>query len=361
MVKQRNEEQRRERFEKYFNMLDKDGSGCLSYEEFKTFLIQYNKKEMEEKKYQFFFNGADVDNGGTIDKDELWDLVEALQKNDQLYINKLFFRAIDVDKSGEIDAEEFVTMGELNGVTLTKEQAEAQIKKLTGGAHVMNFAQMHKALTGNDIPLDTDPYDGKLKKQEDNVVTRDVPQNKNTSQPGLSEEEKNEIRALIAKYDKSGNGKLEFDEFLGFMKEGLKVGDSSSPNFYTQMRFLYDGMDTDGSHNLDQGEIIQCLENFKLKNFKYITKMIFRGADVNHDKKVTIDELKLASENLGDKQFNKDDFEKQCKLEFGSKKKELEYWEFYKIITGETIDKNSPDYDPYEGKLPTKSKCCILI
>ena len=42
------------------------------------------------------------------------------------------------------------------------EKAEEQIKNLTGGNTKMNFAQMHKALTGEEIPDDTDPYDGKL-------------------------------------------------------------------------------------------------------------------------------------------------------------------------------------------------------
>lgn len=175
---------------------------------------------------------------------------------------------------------------------------------------------------------------------------------------GLTQEQKEEIQGLIAKYDKSGNGKLEFDEFLGFMKEGL--GFEESPNFLKQMRFIYDGMDVDGSHNLDQAEIIDCLTNFKEGNFKWITKMIFRGADTDNSRKVSIDELKLACDNLG-KSFSADDFELKCKNEFGGKKKELEYWEFYKLISGETLDKKSVEADPYDGKLETKSKCCLLL
>ncbi|KAK8898344.1 Lipopolysaccharide kinase (Kdo/WaaP) [Tritrichomonas musculus] len=178
---------------------------------------------------------------------------------------------------------------------------------------------------------------------------------------GLTQEAKDDVRSLIAKYDKSGNGKLEYDEFLGFMKEGLGVGDSASPNFLKQMRFIFDGMDTDGSHNLDQNEIITCLGKLKDKDFKYITRMIFRGADVDKSRKVSIDELKQACESIGGKTFSEDEFKQKCEVEFGKKKKELEYWEFYKLISGETLSKDSPDYDPYEGKLPEKSKCCILI
>lgn len=178
------------------------------------------------------------------------------------------------------------------------------------------------------------------------------------SEKTVSSLSKSDITNLFKKYDKSGNGKLDFDEFLNFMKDGLKFEEDK--NFTKQMRFLFDAMDIDGSHNLDQNEVIECITKWKEGNFKWISKMIFRGADINRSKKVSIEELKRACNNLG-KSFNIDDFEKQCKLEFGSKKKELEYWEFYKIISGETIDKNSNDADPYDGKLQTESKCCLLI
>ncbi|OHS98026.1 hypothetical protein TRFO_35678 [Tritrichomonas foetus] len=358
MVKDRNDEQRRARFEKYYSQLDKDGSGHLNYEEFKKFLVTYNKKEMPEKQYEFFFRGADIDAGGSIGKEELFTLVEALYKNDQLYINKLFFRAVDKDRSREIEADEFVVMAELNGREMSKEDAAAQIERLTGGKKTLTFPQMHKALTGQEVPEDTDPYDGKL---DGGVQTRGVPEPK-----PLSEAEKEGIKTLISKFDKSGNGKLEFDEFLGFMKVGI-ASNLENPEQEVeakdlnlkQMRFLYDGMDLDGSHNLDASEIIECLSAWKTGDFKWITKMIFRGADKDNSRKVSVAEMKDAVQNVMGKTFTPEEFTAQCKLEFGANKKELEFWEFYKLITGETIDKAT---DPYDGKLPAeKSKCCLLI
>ena len=189
----------------------------------------------------------------------------------------------------------------------------------------------------------------------ENEASSDEQLEKDQNLPDITEKD---IKSLIEKYDKSGNGKLEFDEFLGFMKEGLGFKENS--NFIKQMRFLYDGMDIDGSHNLDQNEIIECFSKWKEGNFKWLTKMIFRGADINKSRKVSVDELKNACDNLG-KSFNQEDFVKNCKMEFGEKKKELEYWEFYKIISGETLDKNSVEADPYDGKLRTESKCCYLI
>lgn len=176
---------------------------------------------------------------------------------------------------------------------------------------------------------------------------------------GLTEEQKEEIEGLFNKYDKSGNGKLEYDEFINFMKDGLGFQDNN--NFHKQMRFLYDGMDVDGSKNLDKEEIIECFTKFKEEDFRWITKMIFRGADRDNSRKVSVDELKFACDSLG-KPLDAKAFEEQCKLEFGAKKKELEYWEFYKLISGEELDKKSIEADPYDGKLQAESsKCCILI
>ena len=59
--------------------------------------------------------------------------------------------------------------------------------------------------------------------------------------------------------DKNGNGKFGFDEFLEFMNKGLNF--QKNANFPKQMRFLFDGMDTDGSHYLDKNQIIDCFTN----------------------------------------------------------------------------------------------------
>lgn len=93
----------------------------------------------------------------------------------------------------------------------------------------------------------------------------------------ISEADQGQIQELINKYDHSQNGTLEFNEFLGFMKEGLQY--EESPNRAIQMRFLFDGMDVNGSHSLDREEIINCLSKWRDGDFKHIMKMIFRGAD----------------------------------------------------------------------------------
>lgn len=160
------EEERHARFEHLWEKLDTDKSGQLDYDEFKVFLAKFNRKEMEEKQYQFFFRGSDVDGIKAIQKKDLFKLIQALINNNQLYINKLFFRAVDEDRSGKLEASEFVEMAELNGIKgMTVEKAEKKIKKLSGGNDYLTFAQMHKALTGEELPPDTDAYCGRRKRE----------------------------------------------------------------------------------------------------------------------------------------------------------------------------------------------------
>lgn len=64
-----------------------------------------------------------------------------------------------------------------------------------------------------------------------------------------------------------------------------------------------------------KNEIIECLTNFKEGNFKWITKMIFRGANRDNSRKVSVDELKLASDNLG-RSLSSDEFEQKKELEY---------------------------------------------
>ncbi|KAK8847764.1 hypothetical protein M9Y10_018794 [Tritrichomonas musculus] len=153
------------------------------------------------------------------------------------------------------------------------------------------------------------------------MILKNKEVNKNNEENNFSKERivseanlcNTDVKSLIKKYDKNSTGKLEFDEFLGFLKEAFGIGDALSPSLIKQVRFIFDGMDVDGSHS-----------------------------------RASFDELTDTCENFGEKSLCPEEFETRCITEFGKSKKSLEYWEFYKIFTGETLDKNSPDYDPYE-------------
>lgn len=189
-----------------------------------------------------------------------------------------------------------------------------------------------------------------------------------STQP-LTDAEREGVRKLVSYYDKSGNGTLEFDEFIHFLKalpnvnledftnDDIKETDLEIPT--EQIRVLYDGMDLDKTHSVNANEICEYLNATRAKNFKWQTKMIFRAADKDQSRKVSFEELSLALKGLQGMEMTKEQFQERTKIELGKSKKELEYWEFYKIISGEELDHNT---DPYDGKLPNKkSGCCLLI
>ncbi|OHT03041.1 hypothetical protein TRFO_29657 [Tritrichomonas foetus] len=162
--------ERRLRFEKHWNKIDKGNKGSLNYDQFKNFLRRYNKKEMAEEQNRIYFAGSDVSHSGLIDRDDVFSLVEALYRNDQLYLNKLFFRALDEDGTAKLNKTEFINMAKINGHHLNEEEAEKQIMKLTNGQsnEYLTFPQMHRALTGDEnMSSSVDPYDGKLTVHQD--------------------------------------------------------------------------------------------------------------------------------------------------------------------------------------------------
>lgn len=195
--------------------------------------------------------------------------------------------------------------------------------------------------------------------------------NENNPPQFLTDQEKSNIKQLAEMYDQSKKGGLEFDEFLGFMKAvtGLSslddveedVPESGRVNVVF-LKFLYDGMDLNETNNVPINEVSDCVVAIKEKNYKYITKMVFRGCDFERRNKISAEDIQNAiqnaDKNAGQNAFSTKEFNEKCKSVFGETKKTLEYWEFYKLVTGETIDRNT---DPYDGELAKQSKCCLLL
>lgn len=195
----------------------------------------------------------------------------------------------------------------------------------------------------------------------------------NNEQPQhLSDREKSNIKQLAEMYDQAKKGGLEFDEFLGLMKaviglnnlndvEEEDIPESGRVNVLF-LKFLYDGMDLKETNNVSIDEICQCVVAIKEKDYRYITKMVFRGCDFERKKKISAEDIQNAIQNAdkdgGQNAFSTKEFDDKCKAVFGEKKKFLEYFEFYKLVTGENIDSNT---DPYDGELEKQSKCCLLL
>ena len=185
----------------------------------------------------------------------------------------------------------------------------------------------------------------------------------------LKDAEREGVRNLVLYYDKSGNGTLEFDEFMHFLRslpntnlEDVKLDEITETELsipIDRLRILYDGMDVDGTHSVNSNEICDYLNAIRTNDFKWQTKMIFRAADKDKSRKVSFKELSSCLKGYQGMEMTEEQFKEKCKVELGKSKKELEYWEFYKIITGQDIDQNT---DPYDGKIEAKkSSCCLLI
>ena len=182
----------------------------------------------------------------------------------------------------------------------------------------------------------------------------------------LSAKQQRVIHKLFKKHDADSSGELNMDEFYTFMKACFLTdldqdpdGDVQEGDEYDadrkQMEFLYKGMDIDGSNSLSEDEICECFAALKENNFKWLMKILFRGADKDRSRKVSIAELKDVVSMCGSN-LSEEDFKNRCVVELGKETKELTFAQFYKVITGDEID---PKTDPYDGKL--KSKCCLLL
>ena len=185
----------------------------------------------------------------------------------------------------------------------------------------------------------------------------------------LTDDEIEVIHRLFAKHDKSGDKQLQFEEFLAFIKACYNADLDQDPNGdvneaeeeydcnVKQFRYLYQGMDVDGSGSVSEYEICQCFAALKEKNTKWLAKIIFRGADKDRSRKISVDEVSdLVSVCVNG--FTEEQFIAKCKEEFGEDTKELTFAQFYKLVVGETISDN---VDPYDGKLKKSSKCCFLL
>ena len=85
------------------NLLDKDGNGSVSNEEYMTFYgkLATGDKELEQVKQQF--NNLDKDGSGDISANELGSFREGSLDRE----NTEFFQAVDTDKDGQISKKEY--------------------------------------------------------------------------------------------------------------------------------------------------------------------------------------------------------------------------------------------------------------
>jgi Ca2+-binding EF-hand superfamily protein len=147
-----------------FDAADLKKKGVLDFSGFKGLFAEVLNNQ-DEATAQLYFNGIDIDGSKQVSRDEFKDFVVAALKGDKVYTLKLIFRAFDKDRSRALDASEVKAVGKYVGAELTDDEIEAGMVRLTGEKKgALNYAQIVKLLTNQDIDAATDPYDGKLKK-----------------------------------------------------------------------------------------------------------------------------------------------------------------------------------------------------
>jgi Ca2+-binding EF-hand superfamily protein len=147
-----------------FDAADAKKKGVLAFADFKVLFAEVLNNN-DEATAQLYFDGIDIDGSKEVSRDEFKAFVVAALKGDKVYTLKLVFRAFDKDRSKALDAKEVKSVGKYVGAELTDDEIEAGMVKLTGKKNgALNYAQLVKLLTGQDIDANTDPYDGKLKK-----------------------------------------------------------------------------------------------------------------------------------------------------------------------------------------------------
>lgn len=179
----------------------------------------------------------------------------------------------------------------------------------------------------------------------------------NNENENLSAKEEESSKEIDPTDENSVTEMLTFEKFLLYMKAGLNMRKNSN-SFNQKMRFIFDGIDLDGTSYISSRDADYLLLCYYKNDSFSIAKMFFCGADKNRDRKISISEISNAISNLCGSKLAKEQFESKCQSEFGQKVKELKFSEFYKVLTDQVIDEN---YDPYEGRIREKSSCCLLI
>jgi len=149
-----------------FDAADADRSGALKFSEFQVLFAEL-MNNTDPAAAELYFNGIDINGDKSVAKDEFKAFAVAALNRDQEYTLKLVFRAFDKDRSNSLEAAEVKSIGRYVGRELSDEEVAAGIERYAGaGQTSLNFAQVVNLLLNVEIPPDTDPYEGKLKKTQ---------------------------------------------------------------------------------------------------------------------------------------------------------------------------------------------------
>ncbi|KAK7285125.1 hypothetical protein RJT34_19885 [Clitoria ternatea] len=112
-----------------FCLLDKDGDGCITFEELGTAMKSLNENPTLEE-LQMMMNEADTDGNGTIEFVEFLNLMaRKMKETDAEEELKDAFRLFDKDQDGYISPSELRSAMRTVGEKVTDEEVELMVKE----------------------------------------------------------------------------------------------------------------------------------------------------------------------------------------------------------------------------------------
>lgn len=126
-----------------FDKIDTDKNGRLDYNEMMSYFEICN---FDTRFLRAIFRVFDKDHNGVLTFDEFIEYLEAVMKTetDSRCIYKMVFEAVDEEKTGKIAIDQIMDFGDLCGLELSREDAEADIRRVNraSGENTLTFEQV---------------------------------------------------------------------------------------------------------------------------------------------------------------------------------------------------------------------------
>lgn len=273
--------------------IDRNGNGTIEYDEFLAFLKRSYKEKGEDSKAKI----------------TLSDYVSSQSTNALVMEAKSAFDKIDQDKNGEISVHELGTALRMLGLNPTREEVQSIIIGMNKkGDGLIKFDEFLGFLRRSHRNLDEDSSmsmdlsdicsskNAKALVVEAQGVFREFDKDKNgfiSAQElgtalrmlGLNPTMK-EVQNMINEIDQNGDGMIDFDEFLAFLKRSYKKPDEVK----MELKKAFQVFDLNKDGFISRAELQSVLTKMGEKLTEKEVDEMMEKADKNGDGKIDYDE-----------------------------------------------------------------------